>query len=126
MIDLLIKWPDSPTAIACGQALGCTAASESDPEVMVTASRFGVINLAVIGQHSHISDNSDPENPIVNTVPGHWVLVRVPAGFDIAEALSPIPVELQPEIVWSSDMADENGDPVPRPQIEEASQLRWA
>ena len=125
MIDLLIRWPDSPTAIACGQILGCTAASESDPEVMQTASKFGVINLAVIGQHSYISDNSDPENPIMTTAAGHWVLVRVPAGFDIAEALSPIPESLQPEIVWSSDMTDDEDNPIPRPPISEAPQLRW-
>ena len=126
MIDLLIKWPDSPTAIACGQVLGCTAQSEDDPEVMVTASKFGVLNLAVIGSHVYVSDNSDPENPVVTTVPGHWVLVRVPAGFDLAAALSPIPAKLQPAIIWSSDMVDDNGDPVPLPPIEEAPQRRWA
>lgn len=131
MIDLLIKWPDSPTAIACGQAMGCTAQSEDDPEIMMTASRFGVINLAVIGVHSYlpaeevIAFGEDPSLKMV-TVPGHWVLVRVPAGFDLALALSPLPESLRPEIVWSSDMADQNGDPIPRPTSDEIPQLRWA
>lgn len=124
MIDLLLKWPDRETSVACGQALGCTAESPDDPGVMQTAARFGVINLSVIGQHSYVSDNSDPADPVITTVPGWWVLVRVPTGFDLAAALAPLG-PLAPTVVWSSDMTDEEGNLVPRPPIEEAPQRRW-
>lgn len=125
MIDLLIKWPNRDTAVQCGVALGCTAQSADDPEVMETAAKFGVINLSVIGQHSYISDNSDPQNPVVTTLDGWWVLVRVPSGFDLAGSLSPIPENIQPEIVWSSDMTDDEDNPIPRPPISEAPTHQW-
>jgi len=127
MIDHLIKWADRDTAIQCGVAMGATSENEETGEMETAVFMRSIgLNLAPIGVHSCISDNSDPENPVVTTVDGWWVLVRVPAGFDLAGALSPIPKSLQPEIVWSSDMVDENGASVKRPPIEEAPTRVWA
>lgn len=117
MIDLLIRWPDRDAAVACGQALGCT--SMTDGGDAKTADVFGVINLSVIGQHSYIADDSDPENIVTATVPGWWVLVRVPAGFDLAATLAPLG-PLAPEVAWASDSGE------PRPPIEVAPQMTWA
>lgn len=125
MTDLLIKWPDRDVAVACGKALGCTAPTEDDPTVMQTAAKYGVLNLSVIGSHSYVSDASDPENPVVTTIAGWWVLVRVPSGTDLAAMLTPLG-PLAPEIVWDSSATDDEGNPIPRPPIEEAPQRRWA
>lgn len=122
MTTILIKWPDVETSVACGKVLGCT--SEEDG-VATTMAKLGVINLSVIGVH-YDTDISDPENPVSIEIPGWWVLVRVPDGFDLEEALVRIPNELQPEIVWASNWIDEDGNPTPRPPRSEAPQHRWA
>ena len=124
MIDLLIRWPDRPTAIECGKLLGTTTEQEDGSHT--TATLFGAINLALLGSHSYIADDSDPEAPVVETVPGWWFLVRVPEGFDVSAILDPIPANLRPAIVWSSDMRDEHDQPIDRPPITEAPTTRWA
>ena len=127
MIDHLIKWPDRDTAIQCGVAMGTTSQNEETGEMETTVFMQSIgLNLAPIGTHSYVSDNSDPENPVVTTVPGHWVLVRVGVDFDLEEALAPIPAAIRPDIVWSSDMTDEDGEAIPRPPKEEAPQNVWA
>ena len=124
MIDLLIRWPDRDTAIECGKLLGTTTEEEDGSHT--TATLFGAINLALIGSHSYETDASDPESPVVETVPGWWYLVRVPEDFDVSAILNSIPENLRPNIVWSSDMRDENDQPLDRPPITEAPTTRWA
>lgn len=124
MIYLLLKWPDVDTAVECGQLLGTTSTSED--EVNKTAPVTNGINLAVIGTHSYVSDDSDPENPVTTSVPGHWVMAWCRDGFPIDTTLSKIPSNLQPEIVWRSDAVDEEGEPLPRPPVNIAPQHRVA
>ena len=124
MIDLLIRWPDRPTAIECGKLLGTTTEQEDGSHT--TATLFGAINLAPLYTHSNETEDSTPEAPVVETVPGWWFLVRVPEGFDSDGFLNPIPENLRPDIVWSSDMRDENDQPLDRPPITEAPNTVWA
>lgn len=123
MIDCLIRWPDRDTAVACGQAMGCTRQDEGTGE-FVTTELFGVINLALIGEYRYITDDSDPLDPVIATVPGWWFLVRVPDDFEVAGTLAALPASLRPEIAWRSDDLDGEGLPPVRPP--EIPQTVWA
>lgn len=115
MTTILLKWPDNATAVACGTAMGTT--SENEQGENVTAPLTNGLNVNVIGDHSYVSDNSDPENPVTTTVAGHWVMVWLADASVIEPLMAQIPEALRPTIFWRSDEVDYNGDPVPRPPI---------
>ncbi len=127
-MDGLLKWTNRDDAIECGMALGATVIDPETGEAKTTVrlkTPFGVVNLSLIGQHRHISDNSDPENPVITTVDGWWYLFRAPADFPLDVMLGSM--TKPPTVVWHSEMVDEEtGDPIPRPPIEEVPQRRWA
>lgn len=119
MTTLLLKWPDKATSVACGTAMGCTTQEEGENQ---TAPLFNGLNLSVIGEHSYVSDGSDPESPTVSQVPGWWVLLWLGDASGIDGMLASLPAPLRPEIFWRSDAMDDNGDPVPRPPVSECPQ----
>ena len=91
--------------------------SENEAGENVTAPLTNGLNVNVIGDHSYVSDNSDPDNPVTTAVPGHWVMVWLSDPSVIEPLMAQIPEALRPVIFWRSDAVDEEGDPVPRPPI---------
>jgi len=123
MNTLILKWSDAETSVTAGKLFGAT--SEEDG-VATTVPKLGDLNLCRVGSHSYISDNSDPENPVITQVPGWFVIAGVPPSYDLEGAMGKLPEGLQPEILWDSSATTEEGDPIPRPPISEAPQHRWA
>ena len=115
MTTILLKWPDNATAVACGTAMGTTSEDESGENV--TAPLTNGLNVNVIGDHSYVSDDSDPENPSITAVPGHWVMVWLADASIVSTLMGQLPESLRPVIFWRSDAVDNEGDPVPRPPI---------
>ena len=120
MTTLLLKWPDNATAVACGTAMGTTSEDESGEAI--TAPLTNGLNVNVIGDHSYVSDNSDPDDPVITAVPGHWVLVWLGDASIVEPMMGQLPESLRPEIFWRSDAVDEDGDPIPRPDITQCPQ----
>ena len=115
MTTLILKWPDNATAVACGTAMGTTSEDESGESV--TAPFTNGLNVSVIGEHSYVSDNSDPENPVITSVSGWWAMVWLSDASIVSSLMEQLPEALRPEIVWRSDVVDTEGEPVPRPPI---------
>ena len=115
MTTLILKWPDNATAVACGKAMGTTSEDESGESV--TAPFTNGLNVNVIGEHSYVSDNSDPENSVITSVSGWWAMVWLNDSSVISTLMGQLPEPLRPIIVWRSDALDSNEDPVPRPPI---------
>lgn len=115
MTTLILKWPDNATAVACGTAMGTT--SEDETGENITATLVNGLNVDVIGAHSYISDNSDPEEPITTTVSGWWAMVWLADASIISSLMGQLPEALRPEIVWRSDAVDDEGELISRPPI---------
>jgi len=116
-MDLLLKFPDQDKAVQFGTAFGATSEDEESGE-NVTAAHVGDLNIHVIGTHYAPTGETDTDTegnelPVMEAVPGWWIMVRAPDGFPVAGTIGQLPAEIQPEVVWAA--VDENGEPVPRP-----------
>lgn len=109
MVDYLLTFPDKETSEQVGVMLGYGTIVDGVPVPTLATPSFG---LAVLGEHFIPTGAtvSTPLGPIPEMVGDGlwWVMIR---------ALVPLPVppEAAPFIVWSSDMVDGEGLPVPRP-----------
>ena len=91
MIDYILKFPSQQDALNFGLSNGFVIVDDAgNPEILLTKLNYA---LHIIGPHNEKD---------------WWVLFR-----DCAN--TPVPEDAAQYIVWSSEMKDEEGNPLPRP-----------
>lgn len=117
MRDTLFKFPSETAAHRAGLLMGFTN-RETGEQILATFA----FAMAIIGEHfvptGAIIDTPMGPVPEMDGDGKHWVLFR--ALEDI-----PVPNVLSAYAVWSSNLFDANGDPIPRPTTQDYPQNVW-